>query len=243
MSELAVEEVQASSSPSMMPPAIPAVTASEGVTELSLDETPKWDIKKAVEDVVKSLNQLRLDMGTPTHPEESAIAEVVDCGGSQSSATLDSSDSLETSFHSSCWSELSSEESADASELTEASKDTEHEDHDQHPEDPTGHPTETGPLEYGEIPFKDLINSENYSNEYFEVKKSHLGGLGAFAKRDLRRGEVILVERPTIKANPWNFHGELSALAPELQAAVGRMHGHKRFYDQDPSMAIFMTNR
>ncbi|KAI1759276.1 hypothetical protein GGR53DRAFT_523992 [Hypoxylon sp. FL1150] len=214
--------------------------ASEGTTESSHDETVEREVKKAVEDLLKSLGQLQY---TPTTPEETTTTGQVDCGDSQSSDTPNSNDSADTSFHSPYWSASNSQHSGDVSELEEEIKeDVKEDNHDICPKAPTGKKTEAGPLEYGEIPFEHLTDPENYKNEYFEVKKSRLGGFGAFAKKDLKRGEVILVEKPTLKANPWNFYGELEALAPELQATISRMHGHKRFYDQDPSMAKFMTN-
>lgn len=89
----------------------------------------------------------------------------------------------------------------------------------------------------------DLATPERYRNEFFEVRKSALGGNGAFALKNLKRGEVILVEHPTIKATPETLLHEIDKLPPEVQAAINRMHGHKRCSDQDHRQAIFMTNR
>ncbi|KAI0149834.1 SET domain-containing protein [Hypoxylon sp. NC0597] len=97
-------------------------------------------------------------------------------------------------------------------------------------------------LPYGEIAFKDLANPEQFSNEFFEIKKSQLGGNGVFAKVDLKRGQVILAERPTISASSMNLYRELDKLAPELQQAFYRLHCHRRTSDQDERHAIFMTN-
>ncbi|OTA92382.1 hypothetical protein M434DRAFT_31899 [Hypoxylon sp. CO27-5] len=97
-------------------------------------------------------------------------------------------------------------------------------------------------LAYGEISLKDLANPEQYSNEFFEIKKSDLGGNGIFAKVDLKRGQVILAESPTISASPVNLYRELEKLAPEVQEAFYRLHCHRRSSDQDERHAIFMTN-
>ncbi|KAI1657799.1 hypothetical protein F4813DRAFT_359630 [Daldinia decipiens] len=97
-------------------------------------------------------------------------------------------------------------------------------------------------LGYGRIPYEYLVNPEGYRNQYFEVKKSRLGGYGAFAKTDLRQGQLILAERPILTASPVTLYQDLELLAPELRAAFYRMHGHKRSPDHDKRQAIFLTN-
>ncbi|KAI0847084.1 hypothetical protein F5Y00DRAFT_263896 [Daldinia vernicosa] len=97
-------------------------------------------------------------------------------------------------------------------------------------------------LGYGRIPYEYLVNPEVYRNQYFEVKKSRLGGYGAFAKTDLKQGQLILAERPILTASPVTLYQDIEALAPELQAAFYRMHGHKRSPDHDERQAIFLTN-
>ncbi|KAI1103597.1 SET domain-containing protein [Jackrogersella minutella] len=95
---------------------------------------------------------------------------------------------------------------------------------------------------FGEIPFEHLANPEKYNNQYIEVKKSALGGMGVFAKTDLKKGQLILAERPTFSADPESLYEELEKIAPELLAAFKRMHGHKRYPDQEDRAAIFLTN-
>ncbi|KAF3057228.1 hypothetical protein GL218_06122 [Daldinia childiae] len=97
-------------------------------------------------------------------------------------------------------------------------------------------------LGYGRIPYEYLVNPEGYRNQYFEVKKSRLGGYGAFAKTDLRQGQLILAERPTLTASPVTLYQDIELLTPELRAAFYRMHGHKRSPDHDERQAIFLTN-
>ncbi|KAI1459473.1 hypothetical protein F4805DRAFT_420395 [Annulohypoxylon moriforme] len=95
---------------------------------------------------------------------------------------------------------------------------------------------------YGEIPLEHLANPEKYSNQYFRIKKSKLGGNGVFAKVDLKQGQLILVERPEIVACPESLYNELEELSPEVRNAFLRMHAHKRCPDQDHRSAILLTN-
>ncbi|KAI2614868.1 hypothetical protein GGR54DRAFT_615183, partial [Hypoxylon sp. NC1633] len=97
-------------------------------------------------------------------------------------------------------------------------------------------------LAYGEIPFKKLARPEKFSNDFFEVKKSPIGGNGVFAKRDLKEGEIILVERPLFTGTPDDIYDIVDGLAPELRRAYLRMAAHKRHPDQDIREAILFTN-
>ncbi|XXH05695.1 hypothetical protein Hte_012130 [Hypoxylon texense] len=241
--------VAAPASTTIVFPALPEVAAPEGAAESPNDDEIKWDVEAAWEDLMELSRRLQYEVtyrGGGAHPEEAADADqVVDIEDSQSSGTLDYVDSNDTSYHSAYWSDpsaSSSDDSEDAEDREGSDKSDEEQGHGDFPQDPNGEIGDGGPLEYGEIPFEDLIKPEKYSNEFFELKESGLGGIGAFAKRDLKLGEVILVERPTIKATPWDYYEKLDGLAPELRAAIGRMHGHRRSYDQDYPMAIFMTN-
>ncbi|KAI1413268.1 SET domain-containing protein [Hypoxylon sp. FL1857] len=97
-------------------------------------------------------------------------------------------------------------------------------------------------LPYGGIAVEDLANSEKYSNEFLEVKRSPLGGHGVFAKTDLKRGQIIHTEQATLTASPVNLYRELDQLPPELQQAFSRLHCYRRSPDQDERHATFMTN-
>lgn len=44
------------------------------------------------------------------------------------------------------------------------------------------------------------FNEGLFENKFFETRTSPLGGYGSFAKRDLRRGDVILQESPLMIA-------------------------------------------
>jgi len=41
--------------------------------------------------------------------------------------------------------------------------------------------------------------------DFFEIRKSARGGLGAFAVRDLKRGDIILAERPLLTSTSGNL--------------------------------------
>lgn len=45
-------------------------------------------------------------------------------------------------------------------------------------------------------------NSQHHFEGFFQIRESKLGGLGAFAARDLKKGETILVEKPLV----WTTH-------------------------------------
>ncbi|KAI1209183.1 SET domain-containing protein [Annulohypoxylon truncatum] len=95
---------------------------------------------------------------------------------------------------------------------------------------------------YGDIPLEHLAHPEKYHNQFIEVKKSMLGGNGVFSKVDLKRGQLILVERPQIVTCPESLYNALDELTPEVRSAFLRMHAHKRHPDQDDRQAIFLTN-
>lgn len=51
-----------------------------------------------------------------------------------------------------------------------------------------------------------------WSNEYFAVKKSPLGGLGAFAVKDLKEGDIILVEKPLVRTDRIGLYNAVERL-------------------------------
>ena len=52
----------------------------------------------------------------------------------------------------------------------------------------------------------------------FEIKKDSYGGLGAFASRDIKKGELLLMEDHLFEATCTRNEEEWNALAPEKQA-------------------------
>lgn len=97
-------------------------------------------------------------------------------------------------------------------------------------------------LEYGHIPLEYLRTPETYRNQYFCVKKSKLGGNGAFATTDLKCGQQIHAELPTLTAGRRSIYDILEEIDPGVRDAFLRMHGHKRYHAQERRHAILMTN-
>lgn len=64
-----------------------------------------------------------------------------------------------------------------------------------------------------------------FANDHFVVQPSALGGLGAFAARDLRQGETILVEEPLLVADSFGFMEAYYALSEEAKRAYLSLHG------------------
>ncbi|KAI0178755.1 hypothetical protein GGR52DRAFT_569662 [Hypoxylon sp. FL1284] len=228
------------------------VRISTGATDKGADMQGDAKDKRAINEewskLIRSVDEIQYAV---PYLEEVANGEASTSNSdTHSSLTHDNEYSQNVSFHSAYSSEPTTLWSGDSEDAKEEEPDKGngcngkdvHEHHSHHVLEEPNCESATEAAEYGKVPFEDLTQPEKYSNEYFEVKKSRLGGIGAFAKRDLKQGELILVERPVIKATTWNFEEELDKLAPELQAAVGRMHGHKRSYDQKHPMAVFMTN-
>ncbi|KAI5864833.1 hypothetical protein GGS23DRAFT_619486 [Durotheca rogersii] len=94
----------------------------------------------------------------------------------------------------------------------------------------------------GEVSPEDLASPETFRNELVEVRASPLGGNGVFARRALRRGELVLAERPVFRASPNSLYRQLDGLAPDVRAAYDRMVGHRPSRGVDRRQAIFMTN-
>lgn len=46
-----------------------------------------------------------------------------------------------------------------------------------------------------------LTNDRLFENDFFAVRHSPVAGLGAFAKQDLNRGDIILQEAPLFSSN------------------------------------------
>ena len=95
-------------------------------------------------------------------------------------------------------------------------------------------------------PIGPIAEPESFRNEFYEVKRSTTAGYGAFALRNLVRGQTILIEKSLLHADNSTLRNELKKLAPELRQAFDRMHGHG-IGECDTMLlrriAIFKTNR
>ncbi len=61
--------------------------------------------------------------------------------------------------------------------------------------------------------------------DFFEIRPSRLGGLGAFAVRDLRRNETILVERPLLRTTHFRLLPDYHNLSEAAKRAFMGLHG------------------
>ncbi|KAI1502943.1 hypothetical protein F5X99DRAFT_426528 [Biscogniauxia marginata] len=68
------------------------------------------------------------------------------------------------------------------------------------------------------------LDPESFKNDFFEVKKSPLGGLGAFARVDIKARETILVERELLVANQTTIYDAVDELTPAQRKAFFRLH-------------------
>ncbi|KAM7193576.1 hypothetical protein V8F20_008349 [Naviculisporaceae sp. PSN 640] len=63
----------------------------------------------------------------------------------------------------------------------------------------------------------------NYQS-YFEIKKSPVGGLGAFAVRDLFKGDIILMEAPILRTTGLGLFQDFRALDKDTQQIYLSLH-------------------
>ncbi|KAL2184484.1 hypothetical protein L209DRAFT_766982 [Thermothelomyces heterothallicus CBS 203.75] len=61
--------------------------------------------------------------------------------------------------------------------------------------------------------------------EFFTIRPSKLGGLGAFATRDLRRGETILTERPLLRTTHFRLMLDYYNLSDAAKKTYLSLHG------------------
>ncbi|KAH0489308.1 hypothetical protein TgHK011_009744 [Trichoderma gracile] len=88
-----------------------------------------------------------------------------------------------------------------------------------------------------------LSTSPEYRNEYFQVAKSRVAGWGAFATRDLKRGEVILREIPLFVAESHNILREFHKLSVQDREVALSLHAHELIKGDTPKItAVWHTN-
>jgi hypothetical protein len=61
--------------------------------------------------------------------------------------------------------------------------------------------------------------------DFFKIQPSELGGLGAFAVRELHRGETILVERPLLRTTHFQLMLDYYNLSDAAKQAYLSLHG------------------
>ncbi|KAK8061523.1 hypothetical protein PG994_007889 [Apiospora phragmitis] len=83
---------------------------------------------------------------------------------------------------------------------------------------------------------------EHYRNKFFEIRKSNLGGYGAFACQDLKWGQQILLEHELFHADHVTLYDEFDKLTDRSQQAFKRMASHSPNSGFDKVTSIFRTN-
>lgn len=63
-----------------------------------------------------------------------------------------------------------------------------------------------------------------WHNDFLVIKRSRLGGLGAFAAKDLKYGDVVLVEKPLLRVNNWEFCNDYDELSDEDKTILHSLH-------------------
>ncbi|KAL5095574.1 hypothetical protein Trisim1_000344 [Trichoderma cf. simile WF8] len=82
-----------------------------------------------------------------------------------------------------------------------------------------------------------------YSNEYFEIAKSNVAGWGAFATRDLTKGDVILREIPLFVAETDKVFHEFYKLDGDAKKVALSLHSHRLIKGGTPQiLAVWQTN-
>ncbi|KAF3060474.1 hypothetical protein CFAM422_011287 [Trichoderma lentiforme] len=82
-----------------------------------------------------------------------------------------------------------------------------------------------------------------YGNEYFEIAKSNVAGWGAFATRDLTKGDVILREIPLYVAETDKVFHEFYKLDESAKKVALSLHSHRLIKGGTPQiLAVWRTN-
>ncbi|KAL6837096.1 hypothetical protein V8C40DRAFT_229182 [Trichoderma camerunense] len=82
-----------------------------------------------------------------------------------------------------------------------------------------------------------------YGNEYFEIAKSSVAGWGAFATRDLTKGDVILREIPLFVAETDKVFHEFYELDENAKKVALSLHSHRLIKGGTPQiLAVWQTN-
>lgn len=95
------------------------------------------------------------------------------------------------------------------------------------------------PLPLTPLPTIDII----FENEHFAVKRSKIAGWGAFAVRELKRGDRILVEKPLFTANNTTLFKDFDKLSQPLREIALGLHASSSCKPGTPKIkAIWTTN-
>jgi hypothetical protein len=67
-----------------------------------------------------------------------------------------------------------------------------------------------------------------FKNAYFSVRESPVAGLGAFARRELKKGDVILQEKPLFESDLRHLFRDFEALDRNTKSAVLSLHQNEQ---------------
>lgn len=82
-----------------------------------------------------------------------------------------------------------------------------------------------------------------FHNDYFAVAQSRIAGWGAFAARDLKYGDRILVERPLLVADTNSLFKEFERLSPRQREVALGLHANSSVKPGTPRLqAVWMAN-
>ncbi|KAM5342839.1 hypothetical protein ACJ41O_013805 [Fusarium nematophilum] len=82
-----------------------------------------------------------------------------------------------------------------------------------------------------------------FRNDHFSVAQSTIAGWGAFAERDLKYGDRILVERPLLEADADSLFKEFKTLGPREREVALSLHVNENCKPGTPRLlAVWTTN-
>lgn len=89
-----------------------------------------------------------------------------------------------------------------------------------------------------------LKDGNTFKNRVFEIRHSSIGGLGAFATSTLRKGDIILVEKPLFVSDELNLYRDFESLNHETQRVSLGLHRNELLKEGTPDVkAVWSTNR
>ncbi|KAM0349658.1 hypothetical protein ACHAPU_003487 [Fusarium lateritium] len=95
------------------------------------------------------------------------------------------------------------------------------------------------PLPLNPSPSTEVI----FENEHFAIKRSEIAGWGAFAVRELKHGDKILVEKPLLSADTTTLFREFDKLSEPLRDIALGLHANSSCKPGTPQIkAIWTTN-
>lgn len=81
-----------------------------------------------------------------------------------------------------------------------------------------------------------------FANDFFEVRRSPVAGWGAFAKKKLRRGDRILIERALYHATHEEVQAAFEELPEDEKKMADDLHAHYSRDGETNAEAIWNTN-